>query len=319
MSLFKRYQIKYQSESDKKTIVNSIKTQIEKIYSSIKNKFHDDETQHVVITGSAALFLYINALGYDDLLVQLAEPSDVDILIVLNNKKMKTKPHFTIYYIDDFRRIKKVKTNGTTQNVLVEPANATLESSVSFKDFWTSDNINEFDLTYVFGSGVHYKVVNGINLIKLDELLEFYEADKDNTERGGKDHIKIQIIKEILTRLKANPRPDIISDSPGYQEMNVNKIKELGKLNSITSFSKRKLFESPTKLAETSTPVSKFKPSKLFDESDNLQPTRLFDEVSTPQKSNKLVDEFAPLSDTESNSNTNLNSNPFIPKIIDKK
>ena len=29
---------------------------------------------------------------------------------------------------------------------------------------------------------------------KLDELLEFYEADKDNTERGGKDHIKIQII-----------------------------------------------------------------------------------------------------------------------------
>ncbi len=323
MSLLKRYDIKYQSEFDKKNIVNNIKSQIEKIYNFVVRRFYDDETQHVILTGSGALFLYITELGYEDLLDKLPEPSDVDLLLVLNSKKIKTKPHFSIYYIEDFRRVKKAKVNGSTVVTPVEPANATLESSVSFKDFWTSDKINEFDLTYVFSSGVHYNKVNNFNLIKLDELLQFYEADKDNTERAGKDYIKIELIKEIIKRLQANPRPDIISSSPAYTEIDTNKIKNLGKLTSPITFSKRKLFDddlnmSPSNSDIMETPVSKFKPSKLFGDDDSeIKPTKLFDDSinQTPTKNSRLVDEFAPISESE----TKNNSSNFIPKIIERK
>jgi hypothetical protein len=234
MSLLKRYEIKYQSDFEKDLIVTNIKIQIEEIFDTINKKFYDNETHHIILTRSAALFIYITELGYNDLLAKLPEPSDVDLLIVLNSKKMKTKPHFTIYYIDDFRRVKKHKVNGSTVYTLVEPANATLESSICFKDFWTNKKINEFDLTYVFSSGVHYNQVNNFNLIKLEELLEFYQVDKDNSERGGKDYIKIELLNEIISRLKSNPRPDIIKPSLPYEEIDVNKIKKLGQSNSLS-------------------------------------------------------------------------------------
>lgn len=269
MSLLKRYDIKYQSEIEKKNIVNSIKSQIEKIYDFVNNRFYDNETQHIVLTGSCALFLYIVELGYNDLLAKLPEPSDVDLLIVLNSKKIKIKPHFTIFYIEDFKRVKKSKVNGETVIKAIDASNVTLESSVSFKDFWTNDKINEFDLTYVFSSGIHYNKVketndkvNGFNLIKLDELLDFYEADKNNTERAGKDYIKIEIINEIISRLKLNPRPDIISSSPEYKEIDVNRLKNLGKLTLDSNL-------SPSKFDTILNIDNNFKPTRLFNDDND--------------------------------------------------
>ena len=80
---------------------------------------------------------------------------------------------------------------------------------------------------------MHYNQVNNFNLIKLEELLEFYQVDKDNSERAGKDYIKIELLNEIISRLKSNPRPDIIKPSLHYEEIDVNKIKKLGQLNSL--------------------------------------------------------------------------------------
>ena len=250
MSLLKRYNIKYQSELDRDDIVTNIKTQIEKIYTFVNGQYYDDETQHVVLTGSVALFLYITELGYHNLLAKLPEPADVDLLIVLNSKKIKTKPHFTINYIDDFKRVKKTKVDGQTVITPIEPINATLESSISLKNYWTTNKLNEIDLTYVFSSGVHYNKVNNFNLIKLEELLEFYEDDKYNLERGGNDHIKIELINEIISRLQLKPRPDIISPSLDYKEIDVSKFENLSKLlsaneetNPLTNTINKKLFD----------------------------------------------------------------------------
>lgn len=220
MSLLRRYNVKYESEFEKENIIKKM-SQIQKIYNLVNQKFYDDETQHIVLTGSCALLFYITKLGFTDLLIKLPEPSDVDLLIVLNARRIKKKPHFTIFYIEDYMRVNK---NNYTP---IEPSNATLESSVTFKNLWTSDKMNKFDLTYVFNTGIHYNRVNNFNLIKLEELLIFYEADKDIIERAEKDNIKIEIIKEIISRLKANPRPDVISNSPVFKEIELRNLTKL--------------------------------------------------------------------------------------------
>jgi len=184
MSILRRYSIKYKSDSlQDLTILN-----IQKIYNQVKLSFPDDENQNLVLTGSSALFIYIQALGYDDLLNKLEEISDVDLLIVLNSRKIKVKPYFNILYIGDYRRINKKSK---------KPDEITIKSKVTFKNIWTSDKINEFDLTYVFGIDIHYNQVNNFKLIKLEDLLLFYQSSLKIPE------IKIEIIQEILERLKA--------------------------------------------------------------------------------------------------------------------
>lgn len=176
MSLLRRYNVKYESES------LNIKNNIMKIYNHVNKSFPDDEIQHLVLSGSSALFMYIHALKYNDLFDKLEEPYDIDLLIVLNSIKTKIKPHFNIFYIGDYQKINEY------------------EKSVTFKNKWTSDKINEFKLTYVFSSGIHYNLVNNLNLIKLEELLLFYQ------ERAEKNKIKIEIIQEIIKRLQTSPK-----------------------------------------------------------------------------------------------------------------
>ena len=184
MSILRRYSIKYKSDSlQDLTILN-----IQKIYNQVKLSFPDDENQNLVLTGSSALFIYIQALGYNDLLNKLEEISDVDLLIVLNSRKIKVKPYFNILYIGDYRRINKKSK---------KPDEITIKSKVTFKNIWTLDKINEFDLTYVFGIDIHYNQVNNFKLIKLEDLLLFYQSSLKIPE------IKIEIIQEILGRLKA--------------------------------------------------------------------------------------------------------------------
>jgi hypothetical protein len=218
MSLLRRYNVKYESES------LNIKNNIMKIYNYVNKSFPDDEMQYLVLTGSSALFMYIYALGYNDLFDKLEEPSDVDLLIVLNSRKIKIKPHFNIFYIGDYQRINKKSKEP------IESDKSLLESSVTFKNKWTSDNINEFDLTYVFSSGIHHNLVSSFNLIKLEELLLFYQADLSLPERAGKDKIKIEIIQEIIKRLQTSPRPDLIHNVPKFSEINLS---NLAKLSSV--------------------------------------------------------------------------------------
>jgi hypothetical protein len=226
MSILRRYSIKYESDSLRNYTLNNIKTNIEKIYNQVKISFPEDDNQHLVLTGSSALFMYLHALGYNDLIDKLDKPSDVDLLIVLNSKKFKMKPFFNILYVGDYQRINKDSK---------EPDDFTLKSSVTFKNKWTSDKINEFDLTYVFSTDLNYNQINNLKLIKLEDILSFYQADLSLPDRS-KDRKKIEIIEEINKRLKESPQPDLIINVPKFQEI---KLSNLSKLTSI----KRTLFE----------------------------------------------------------------------------
>jgi len=227
MSILKRYSIKYESDSQRESILLNLKTNIEKIYQQVKLSFPDeDDNQHLVLTGSCALFIYLYSLGYYDLIDKLDEPSDVDLLIVLNSRKIKMKPLFNVFYVGDYQRINK----HTKQ-----PDDITLKSSVTFKNKWTSDKINEFDLTYVFSTDINYNQINNVKLIKLEDLLSFYQADLSLPERS-KDRKKIEIIEEINKRLINSPRPDLIIHVPKFKEI------RLGNLAQLTSI-RRTLFE----------------------------------------------------------------------------
>ena len=69
------------------------------------------------------------------------------------------------------------------------------------------------------------------------------------------------------------------------------------------------------------TPVNNLKPSKLFGDDDSeFKPTKLFDDSVTPKKNPRLVDEFAHISESETESKTKSNNKSrFIPKIIERK
>ena len=136
------------------------------------------------------------------------------------------KPLFNIFYVGDYQRINK----DTKQ-----PDDIGLKSSVTFKNKWTSDKINEFDLTYVFSKDINYNQINDVKLIKLEDLLSFYQADLSLPERS-KDRKKIEIIEEINKRLIKSPRPDLIIHVPKFQEI------RLGNLAQLTSI-RRTLFE----------------------------------------------------------------------------
>jgi len=147
-----------------------IEEHIKEIYFMVQEYFQD-----LILTGSSALFIYLKALNYQDLLVKLGNPNDVDLLVVHYEKKT---PNFIIKKIGtyDYKR--------------------TPEKSITL-----SNGINSFDLTYVHNS-TKYNRVAGLNLLTLKQLREHYKDDRaDNEkEKKKKDEKKIEIIDEILKR-----------------------------------------------------------------------------------------------------------------------
>lgn len=223
MSILKRYNIKYESNSLRDHTLNNLKTNIEKIYNQVKITFPEDDNQHLVLTGSSALFMYLHALKYHNLIDLLDEPSDVDLLIVLNSRKIKIKPSFNIFYVGDYRRINK----DTKQ-----PDDLSLKSSVTFRNNWNSDKIKEFDLSYVFSTNLNYNHINNVKLIKLQDLLSFYQADSSLPDRS-KDRKKIKIIEQTIKKLKENPQSDLIIPVPKFQEVRIGNLIQLTSIRRI--------------------------------------------------------------------------------------
>jgi hypothetical protein len=223
MSILKRYNIKYESNSLRDHTLNNLKTNIEKIYNQVKISFPEDDNQHLVLTGSSALFMYLHALKYHNLIDLLDEPSDVDLLIVLNSRKIKIKPSFNIFYVGDYRRLNK----DTKQ-----PDDLSLKSSVTFRNNWNSDKIKEFDLSYVFSTDLNYNHINNVKLIKLEDLLSFYQADSSLPDRS-KDRKKIKIIEQTIKKLKENPQSDLIIPVPKFQEVRIGNLIQLTSIRRI--------------------------------------------------------------------------------------
>jgi len=223
MSILRRYSIKYESDSLRNYTLNNIKTNIEKIYNQVKISFPEDDNQHLVLTGSSALFMYLHALKYHNLIDLLDEPSDVDLLIVLNSRKIKIKPSFNIFYVGDYRRLNK----DTKQ-----PDDLSLKSSVTFRNNWNSDKIKEFDLSYVFSTDLNYNHINNVKLIKLEDLLSFYQADSSLPDRS-KDRKKIKIIEQTIKKLKENPQSDLIIPVPKFQEVRIGNLIQLTSIRRI--------------------------------------------------------------------------------------
>ncbi len=185
--------------------------------------FPEDDNQHLVLTGSSALFMYLHALKYHNLIDLLDEPSDVDLLIVLNSRKIKIKPSFNIFYVGDYRRLNK----DTKQ-----PDDLSLKSSVTFRNNWNSDKIKEFDLSYVFSTDLNYNHINNVKLIKLEDLLSFYQADSSLPDRS-KDRKKIKIIEQTIKKLKENPQSDLIIPVPKFQEVRIGNLIQLTSIRRI--------------------------------------------------------------------------------------
>lgn len=170
--------------------------EIKKIYNIVNSYFNgysldNSDTNPIVITGSAAILYYLVVLGYDDLIKEMVQPSDLDLLFIYNSRVNKMKPTIRAPYIGDFKRISDIS------------------SSVTFKDEWSDLTIRSFDLTSIPSSGLRYNSINGIKIIRLNELLNFYEADKELETRKN-DLTKICLINKMIARLEQNPRPDII-------------------------------------------------------------------------------------------------------------
>ncbi len=235
MSLINRYKIKYNLDGgmDENLVSQYIK-QITDIYQMANTKYNDymtDKKDAVFLSGSAAILYYLHSLGYDDLIKRdsFESPSDVDLLMVFYTKM---KPVIDEIYIGDFKR-----------------QNETKVSSATFKNEWTSNPINQFDLTYVPFTGTHWNEVNGVNVLDLKELKSFYEEDKDLTARKGKDYPKIEIIQEIIKRLELTPRPDIIKPGQRYQpkRMDEENSNDHGSMSSSRVAVNLFGFDSPTK------------------------------------------------------------------------
>ena len=181
MSISRRYRIKYEN-LDSATIQQTndrIETHIRRIYDMVKQHH-----QNLVLTGSSALFIYLKALGLQDLLYELVDPSDVDLLVVYTDKH---KPKFTPTNIGNFSPIQK-----------------TPESSLSYQD----PSGKKFDLTYE-SAPIKTKIVSNLTLLDLEKLKEQYEEDKREA-----DMKKIQIINQIISR---GVNPTIVKDGPSFK------------------------------------------------------------------------------------------------------
>jgi len=215
MSISRRYRIKYDKyHGDVSTINNQFKLAIEKIYNNVNQKF-ENENRYVILTGSGALFIYLLALGHQDLLSSddFNEPNDVDLLLVHNSTK--STPEIFLSEIGNYKIINK-----DTKQVI----SATPQKSITLLDSTSMDKLKEFDLTSIVGSGKH-NMIGNLKVITLDELRGYYaDDDRPETEKEKKeaDMKKIKIIDEIIRR-GVNP-PTVNAGQPfKSQELSTNR------------------------------------------------------------------------------------------------
>ncbi len=190
---------------------NRLEAHIKSIYDMVSTVY-----PNLVLTGSSALFIYLKALGYQDLLFKLDDPNDVDILI-----PSKKKIAFNIH---------------STPFANFQPKQTTLESSITLIN---STNNTSFDLS---GAPINIKsnTVLGFRLIKIENLLDQYKEEV-RPEKKKADENKIKIIDDMLLRLEVNPRLDIIVPNPQYQSQSQSHPFQRHDLGGIT----RSLFSEP--------------------------------------------------------------------------
>ena len=187
--MFTKYNIKYEKYlmigGMDNSLVSSFIKEINTIYTDIKSLYSHGDI--VVLTGSGALLYYLHILGYTDLIEKLAEPNDVDFLLLTNEPNAT----ITVPFIGDHKR-----------------KQATHEKSATFENDWASYlKFKSFDLTIPRNS-IIYNQVGQINLLSLSQLNSYY---LDDLTTRPEDNIKIKIINQIQSRLGTNPRSDLIS------------------------------------------------------------------------------------------------------------
>jgi len=166
------------------TLVPNFVNEINTIYTNIKSLYSHGDV--IVLTGSCALLYYLHILGYVDLINLLVEPNDIDFLL------LTSEPNATISvpFIGDYKR-KQV----------------THERSATFENDWIQHlKFKSFDLTIPTNS-ITYNQVGKIELINLSQLKSYYLDDVDVRLA---DKQKIEIIEQMMSRLKTNPKPEII-------------------------------------------------------------------------------------------------------------
>ncbi len=184
MSLSNRYKLKYDLHGGMRIeLVETYKQEIEQLYKLVKDMFLGNP---VVLSGSGAILYYLISLGYNDLIEEIIQPSDLDLLLIDPSKNALLYNHF----IGDFKK------------QIDSPVR-----SATFLNSWTTNKLKSFDLSIEPKS--KYNLVGDIFLIDLDLLLENYE-DNLIPEVRCRDYLKIAIIKKIKERLESTPRADII-------------------------------------------------------------------------------------------------------------
>jgi len=173
-----------------------IEEHIKEIYFMVQEYFQD-----LILTGSSALFIYLKALNYKDLLFQLGDPNDVDLLVVHHEKFL---PKFNIQQLG-----------------LYSPKQTTLESSITL-----TNGRNSFDLTYV-SDLTRYNRVAGFNLLTLQSLKDQYSESRpeNEAEKTNADEKKIGIIDKILLKLSQSSRPDIIGPELSFKPQTQSSIR----------------------------------------------------------------------------------------------
>jgi hypothetical protein len=203
--MFNKYYIKYDKTAKHlmtggmdNNLVSGFIKEINTIYTQIKSLYSHGDI--VVLSGSGALLYYLHTLGYTDLIDLLAEPNDVDFLLLTNEPNAT----ITVPFIGDHKR-----------------RQATHEKSATFENDWASYlKFKSFDLTIPRNS-IIYNQVGQINLLTLSQLKSYY---LDDLETRPEDNKKIQIINQIESRLVSNPKPALIGQEQIFK-INKNKSK----------------------------------------------------------------------------------------------
>ncbi len=219
MSLSNRYKLKYNLEGGmRREFIQKYKQEIEQIYKMVQEMFVGNP---VILSGSAAILYYLINLGYDDLIEDMIEPSDLDLLLIDSTKNALLYNHF----IGDFKKTTEIPTRSAT-----------------FVNSWTTNKFKSFDLSIEPSS--KYNLVGNILLININLLLENYE-DNLIPEIRCRDYLKIAIIKKIKERLESEPRPDIIIPQTSTVKQASKTSEGVQRRRYPIEFSSELTFESP--------------------------------------------------------------------------
>lgn len=161
MSLISRYIINYnvcdkKHKIDKNTISKYI-NQILKIYHMVNetyNGYMTDKKDTVILSGYAAVlyYVYLHMSNYSESTINnlFQLPINVELIMVYHNNK----PDIDEYYIGDFKQI--TQENKTDYSL--------------FRNKWTLNEIKEFKIISKPISETEWDNINGVNIIKFNEL-----------------------------------------------------------------------------------------------------------------------------------------------------